>query len=222
MTYDAHCHGVRADAGDVAGCLASGDPRDDGALEGLARVHGLHLARGVHPWWAHEVDTARVLDGLVDVPLDAVGELGLDRLRGDLAAQEASARLQLDFADARGLPVVLHCVRAHVRLLELLGPAHTGLVHAWTGSAELAVAFVRRGLHVSFGRALLASPRIAAAAGVVPDDRLLVESDGEAPSPVLTAVIERLAALRGWSVDTLVRRTEANARALFPRPTGAP
>ena len=212
--YDAHLHGV---GGPTAGCLAAGDPAELESLPELARAHGLHLALGVHPWWAHTVDTAAVLEHLEDHPLDAVGELGLDRLRGDLEAQTASARLQLDWAARRDLPVVLHCVRAHAALLDLL-PAHqAGLVHAWTGSPELADRFVRRGLHLSFGRALLRSPKVARAAATIPADRLLVESDGIAPSPDLPPVIEHLASIRGWSVDDTVRRTYENARALFPR-----
>jgi TatD DNase family protein len=214
--FDAHLHlGTTAMSG---GCVAAGDPAELGEVERFARAHGLHLALGVHPWWAHSVDVAAELDALRTVPLDAVGEFGLDPLRGEARAQERSVRLQVAFASERDLPVVLHCVRAHDRLLTLLAPRHEGLVHAWTGSAQQARRFVARGLCVSFGKALLRSSKIQAAAVIVPDDYLLLESDGPGGGDLLP-VAECLAGLRGWSTADLVRKTDQNARRVFPRDT---
>lgn len=214
--FDAHFHAVAPEGG-ARGCLAAGDPAELDTLVELAREHGLHLALGIHPWWAHTVDVEAILERIDALPLDAVGEVGLDRLRGDPVAQERSVRLQVAWAQRRDLPVVLHCVRAHARLLELLPASMQGLAHAWTGSPELATSFVRRGLHLSFGPALLRSPKVARAAGCVPAERLLVESDATTPSARLDEVIRRLAEIRGWSVQETVSKTCENARVLFPR-----
>ncbi len=211
--YDAHAHTVVTRTDAPWGCLASGDPADERILVQNARRYGLDLARGVHPWWAHRVDTEAVLRSLEQHPPDAIGEFGLDALRGDREAQLHSARLQLDFARRRGLPVVLHCVRAHGALLKLLPPKTRGLVHGWSGSAELAAAFVARGLHISFGKALLRSRKIARAAREIPATALLVESDGLLGA--VEPVVRRLAELRGWSSERTAHILNANAHVLF-------
>lgn len=213
--YDAHLH-VHPGA-PAAGCVAAGDPAELRNVVAYARRNRLHLALGVHPWWAAStaLDDLRAL--LDDTVLDGVGECGLDRLRGDQEAQERGVVAHLSYARERSLPVVFHCVRAHDRLLALLDEPVAGLVHGYTGSAQQAERFVERGLHVSFGRALLGSAKIRDAACAVPDDRLLVESDAEQPTDVLAEVTAALAELRGWSIATTVRKTHENARALFPR-----
>ena len=66
---------------------------------------------GVHPWDAATQDAATLGQRLGGA--QAVGETGLDFVRGaDRAAQLSALRTQLRLARERGLPVVLHCVRA--------------------------------------------------------------------------------------------------------------
>lgn len=214
--YDAHLHVHPAPP--AHGCVAAGDPAKLNEVAQFADQHGLHIALGLHPWWAGTTDVHELLAGLDPTSLDAVGEVGLDTLRGDQDAQPAVVRAQLAYARAHALPVVLHCVRAHEALLKLLKeqPVH-GMIHAWTGSPELVDRFVAGGLYLSFGRALFRSSKIQRAALRVPADRLLVESDGEYPNTRVDDVVVELAALRGWSTADLVRKTNGNAARLFPR-----
>lgn len=71
---------------------------------------------GVHPWDAATQDAATLGQRLGGA--QAVGETGLDFVRGaDRAAQLSALRTQLRLARERGLPVVLHCVRAFEPLM---------------------------------------------------------------------------------------------------------
>lgn len=195
-------------------CIAAADPAHWARVIRTARRYGCHFTLGIHPWFDTAADC---LDRIEALDPDGLGEIGLDRVRSH-PRQAELARLQLARADR---PVVLHCVRAHDDLLGLLKATdvRAGLVHAWTGSLQQAQRFVDQGLHLSFGPALLRSPKIQDAARWCPAERLLVETDGETTEGLsrLDAVLACLAALRQVEVDTLITTTATNARTLFPR-----
>ena len=201
---------------DADRCIAAGDPAHWERVVQAAALHRAHFALGIHPWF--DADPA-LLDTLDAHQPDALGEIGLDALRPH-ANQATTARLQLE--RAQGRVVVLHCVRAHAELLALLKQTgvRLGLVHAWTGSPELAERFVEHGLHLSFGPALLGSPKIQEAARRTPTERLLIETDGQNTAGLqrLPAVLQALADARGESVDQVRDTTATNAHRLFPRP----
>jgi len=198
------------------------------------RVHG---ACGLHP---RVVDAARVslqLDALAAQiararPI-AIGECGLDAREAmpDLDDQVRALEGAILLARAHDLPVIFHVVRATERFLDVIARFEgvRGVVHGFTGAAEVARALVERGLFVSFGGAVtdLRARRARAAARAVPIDRLLVESDtpdhpaaGLAASEpsMLPVVVRALAALRGDDEEAVARATAENARGLFGLP----
>ncbi|RMF17590.1 MAG: TatD family deoxyribonuclease [Gammaproteobacteria bacterium] len=161
-----------------------------GVMEVCRRVAGAGFALGVHPWYAHcypDVDASRLknaigqaLDG--GLPVVAVGEAGLDRLRGAMAAQIEWLRVQVECANEFGLPLILHCVRRHGQLLEFLTryrPACGFVVHGFSGAPELAGQYIRLGGYLGLGRALCRPdwPHWPAFFEQVPLERILVETD---------------------------------------------
>lgn len=204
---------------------------------------GMRGAYGVHPFWAHEVtsvDLAGVLAhlerALADEAIVAVGECGLDRPcaeRGaaSLAWQADLLEQQLRIAQRAQLPVILHCVRAHGRLIEILdalGPLPKGgVLHAYSGSAELIPRYVEHGMYFGFGGAVTkpAFARVRQALLRVPDDRLVLETDAPDQSPAwrsarnepaeLLGIAQVVADLRGVPLAALASQTSANARGLF-------
>jgi TatD DNase family protein len=249
--FDAHCHLTHAAFElDVQAVLARA--RDAGVTRihapgfdpaSFSRGRGLEgVVRGVglHPWWISSVPDDAMLAGLAAMraaiaegDVVSIGEVGLDRGSkhgNSIARQTRALELQLALARETSLPVVLHCVDAHGRMIELLerhGPFE-GVVHGFSGEPEMALRYVALGLHVSFGP-LVTVPtarRARAAAVVVPDDRLLVESDAPDQRPygatatrsepaVLGTVIDALAVLRGTTSAHVGDVTYANAARLF-------
>jgi TatD DNase family protein len=202
---------------------------------------------GIHPWVAATLDDAgldrmmaaleRALENTPRVV--AIGESGLDGYtdahKVALDRQEASMRRHLGLAARTGLPIVLHSVKAHAPILRVLKdagiPDAGGVVHSFSGSAELARAYVALGLHVSFSGTLTfgRSRRLQEAAIAVPDDRLLIETDApdQTPEPHrgtpnqpanLPLVASALAELRGSTPAHIASVTSANARRLFGLP----
>jgi TatD DNase family protein len=135
------------------------------------------VAVGVHPWFAG--DTAELLAVARSEGVDAIGEVGLDALRGDLDEQLVRLRSQLQVAAELDLPVVLHCVRAHHLMLpELRRFGVRGFLHAYSGGPHLVSQYLALGFHFSVGRAVhRPGKRLRAALAAIPDDRLLAESD---------------------------------------------
>ncbi len=178
----AHAAGVRSV---VVPGLHAGQWR--GARD-LARRHGLVYAVGTHPWALGAIEAGAPL-----VPHDtedalAIGECGLDgTIATPLADQEAALRVQLSRARDLGLPVILHCVRAHDAMLALLrtfAPLR-GVLHAYSGGVGRVPAYVATGLHLAFGGAITweGARRPVEALRAVPRERLLAESDAPDQCP---------------------------------------
>lgn len=181
----------------------------------LARRHGLVYAVGTHPWalGAIEAGAPLVPDDTEDAL--AIGECGLDgTIATPLADQEAVLRVQLARARDLGLPLILHCVRAHDAMLALLrtfAPLR-GVLHAYSGGAARVPAYIATGLHLAFGGAITweGARRPVEALRAVPRERLLAESDApdQCPRPwrgrsepaYLPVVIQAMERLRGESL----------------------
>lgn len=111
---------------------------------------------GLHPWWVGEdwrekAEKVREKARLSNVW--AIGECGLDRLRGGaLATQTEAFRAQLDIAREVGKPVIVHCVKAYDILLGMITPEDKVIVHGFRGKPELAKQIMAKGALLSFGQ----------------------------------------------------------------------
>ncbi|WP_373048901.1 TatD family hydrolase [Vulgatibacter sp.] len=216
----------------------------DGLLA-LVEQGGGHLScgLGIHPQEIPTLDPAdddrsirRLGDLLEAGHAVAVGECGLDAPTaengGSMERQVRLLEAQLGLARDLELPVILHVFRCQgeaVRVLERFGKLPAGgVLHSYSGSAELVKRWSRLDLHFSFTGPVTfeRSRRIHEAARAVPADRLLLESDapdqppaghrGERNEPAfLPEVARALAALRGEDAEELAARTTLNARRLF-------
>lgn len=140
------------------------------------------ISVGIHPWNADKVDEAvwqRLAAMLDDPRVVAIGEIGLDRARGpQMDVQQDVFRRQLVMAEERGLPVVIHSVRATDLLLALrkaLKPKVQWIFHGYRGNAAQARQLLDAGIDLSFG--LKYNPE---AYDAVPPDRRYHETDMDA------------------------------------------
>lgn len=201
---------------------------------------GMIYGAGVHPWWVDELyaggfDKA-VLQTQLTAELEkpacrAVGECGLDvRIGTPMDLQQQVLAVQLAVAAECDRPVVLHCVKAHNELLQMLDASGVkrGVVHAFGGSQELARQYWRRGFYLGIGGTITyeRARKTRAAVQQLPLEALLLETDapdmplagrqGARNSPAyLPEVAGVLAQLRGETLEKVAAVTTANARALF-------
>jgi TatD DNase family protein len=196
----------------------------------------LRFTAGVHPHDAADFDPVRdpeAIAELLAMGAVAVGECGLDyhydHSPRDLQRRAFAAQLALA-RDARK-PVVVHTREAEADTRAMVQEAGssgiTGVLHCYTGSIALAEAALAVGWYVSFsGIVTFKKWTDDALLRLVPDNRLLVESDSPYLAPVphrgkrnepswVSFTVAKLATVRGVNADALGELTIANARRFF-------
>lgn len=176
---------------------------------------GIELrTEGVHPWDADMQLVATLGERLSDA--QAVGETGLDFVHGpSREVQTEALRAQLRLARERGLPVVLHCVRAFEPLMRELAACEPRAVifHGFIGSPEQARQALTKGYFLSFGERAFASPKTLAALRETPLSQLFLETD-DSPVPI-EEIYARAAEAKGVPTEVLQRATLANYERIF-------
>lgn len=126
---------------------------------------GLYAAFGLHPYFLaehHNQDLLALREYLTryqDHPkLCAVGEIGLDFLLTDLDRQRQIDLFeqQLELAAEFNLPVIIHARRANAQVtacLKLAKLPRAGIIHAFSGSYEEAMEYIKLGFLLGFGGA---------------------------------------------------------------------
>lgn len=202
-------------------------------LKMTSTLPGCLAAPGVHPLAAESwnEDTASRLLELLDNPRAvAIGEIGLDghleQPSGEI--QEQALRGQLRLAREAGVPILLHCRKATGRLLEILSQEQAadcgGVWHAFSGSLDTAQAAIKLNFAIAFGGPLTwpGARRGPEVLQKLPAEWIVLESDAPDMTPhphrgkpnrpaFLSLVAERVAELRGWSLEETARITTANA-----------
>jgi TatD DNase family protein len=202
---------------------------------GLAQKYGFVWASaGIHPHGAKDAppDYIERLGALLSRPkVQAVGEIGLD-YHYDFSPRETQLAVferQLGLALELDMPVIVHDREAHADTLRLLKKHRPkGVVHCYSGSAELARELLKLGLYIGFtGVVTFANARkTIEAARAVPLERLLIETDCPYMAPVpfrgrrceasrVVKTAEALAAIKQVPVEGLAAATDENARRLY-------
>lgn len=225
----------------ICGILCAGT-NPENTLECIALAESdsrIWASAGMHPGDSRFVsrgDEPAVLDKirkLLDHPrVCALGEIGLDYHYGgeDKAQQKLFFDSQLSMAEEVGLPVIVHDREAHGDTFDIIR-AHkgvTGVMHSFSGSAESAKELVRMGWYISFSGPVTYknAHNLREAAAVVPDERILVETDAPYLTPVphrgkinLSMYMEHtakaVADARGADIDIFCSKTVENTLRLF-------
>src|SRR5437588_12919719 len=204
----------------------------------LAKAHpGVVFAGvGVHP---HDATTYNDKVGVpcrelsLDPVVVAIGEFGLDyfRMRSPREVQREVFCAHLELARACDLPCIIHVRDSHDDVIELLrayGEGLRGVFHCFSGDvAQAEECLTFEGFMISFAGPLTrqgnALPEVAR---MVPLERVLVETDSPylVPQPLrakrneplfVKHVAEKLAGIRGMTLEEIAKVTSANTARLF-------
>jgi TatD DNase family protein len=225
---------------DEAGCA--------GAVELSGRYDFVYAAVGLHPHDAKDF-SARLFDrikawveegrrtgpegeGAGRPKVVGIGEIGLD-YHYDFSPRDVQREVfetQLAFARETDLPVIVHSREAEEDTLSILrrSGVSKGVLHCFSGDMKMAEEALAMGLHISFAGTVTfkKSAVIAEVAGMVPDQRLLVETDAPylAPTPYrgkrnepayVMETARFIAGLRRITLEDIDRITSLNAKRLF-------
>jgi TatD DNase family protein len=205
----------------------------------LAERHDwIYATVGVHPHDARHFEEhhAEQIRKLAQHPkVVAMGEIGLDYHydHSPREIQKLTLIRQLELAREARLPIVIHCRDAWADLTEII-QAHwqssglRGVLHCFSGDRQDALKFLDWGFQISFAGNVTykKAENLRWAAGEIPLDRLLTETDcpylapvpyrGKRNEPAFVIEVTRtLAALRHLNAEELGEITARNFERLF-------
>ncbi|MBP3197788.1 MAG: TatD family hydrolase [Butyrivibrio sp.] len=209
------------------------------ALELANEYEYIYAAVGVHP---SDTEQLEADDKAIEVlgqycsneKCVAVGEIGLDYHWPDPSPdiQKKWFIRQLGLAREKKLPVVIHSRDAAADTLQIMKQEHAeeigGVVHCFSYSKEIARQCVDMGFYIGIGGVLTFKNgrKMVEVVKEIPMDKILLETDCPylAPEPFrgkrnsslyLPYVVEKMAEIKGISVDEVIKITEANALEMY-------
>ena len=194
----------------------------------------IYASAGIHPHLASRFDPAdadRFKELLAHPKCIAVGEMGLDYHR-DLSprtTQRAAFSYQLALAKALDMPVIVHDRDAHADTLSILREyGCRGVMHCFSGSAEMAEQLIALGFYISFPGVITYpnARRSHEAIRAIPREFIMIETDAPYLPPVphrgqrndsryLRYTCQTLADILDISYEEAAKLTADNARRCF-------
>ena len=244
--FDTHCHFETTDADEISAVLArakaagverlvavGGSPAlNDAALAAAGLANDVLYAVGFDRDQIHQSPTHPLKQSNNQTLSPAAwGEIGLDYHYSPETRKEQRELFasQLEEARRRDLPVIIHTREAADDTLALLREIPSrGVIHCFTGNPDEARAYLDRGFFISISGIVTfkAADNVRESALVVPDDRVLIETDAPFLAPVpmrgnknepafVKYTCEFLAKLRGMAPEDFAELTFANAERVF-------
>jgi TatD DNase family protein len=200
----------------------------------------VYAAIGIHP---HDADTAKEEDftqlqaWAAHPKVVAIGEMGLDYYRNlsPRETQQQVFRRQLELARFVKKPIIIHDRDAHGDIMTILHEEYRdipgGVMHCYSGSAEMAKEIIKLGLAVSIAGPVTFhnSRKLHEVIEQVPLEWLLIETDAPylTPEPYrgkrnessyVRFVAEKIAEIKGLPVEKIAEITSINAKRIFSLP----
>lgn len=209
------------------------------AAEQAKKYDNMYTAIGIHPSDTRFLsDLDRELSDIEALIKDksnkcvCLGEIGLDYHYPDTdkERQHRYFEAQMELAGALKMPICIHDRESHGDIMEMIRrfPDVKGVLHSFSGSAEMAEELVSLGYMISFSGTLTFTnarkPREVAA--ILPHDRVLIETDCPylAPHPLrgslnhsgnLKYTNAALAGIFGITEEECAALTSENAKRFF-------
>ncbi len=208
-----------------------------------AQFDFVYVSVGVHPHDAKSLNEEKFIElkNLAQSPkVIAIGEIGLDFFydHSERDTQKLWFERQLAYAIEIDMPVIIHNRDAHEETFDILekgckaahaqGKTLRGVIHCYSGSAEMAKRFLNLGFYIAFGGAITFknARKSHEAIETVPLTKLFIETDCPylAPEPFrgkrntsayLKYVVDKIAEIKGISHEEVAVQTYANAKELF-------
>jgi TatD DNase family protein len=207
------------------------------AVELTRKSQNIYATVGIHPHDAKTLDD-QTLEKIYNLALNpqvvAIGEIGLDYYRNlsPVEQQKKAFVEQIKIARELGKPVVIHDRDAHQDVLDIIkkekAGINGGIMHCYSGHLPLALELIKEGFYISFAGPLTFknAKKTHEVAQKINIDRVLVETDcpyltpephrGKRNEPAYVKLVaQKLAELRGMTLEEISRITSANSRRVF-------
>lgn len=146
-------------------------------------------AFGLHPWYVREAKPdwpQRLAEFLERFPNALIGESGLDSVKNtDDEPQNSIFYRHIRLAEEFKRPLIIHAVKAQNWLENYWDILPEKFVfHSYNGKREVLKKIIHTGGYVSFSFSVLRNKDFEELVNMVPNDKILLETDGPYQSPV--------------------------------------
>lgn len=207
------------------------------AVELSKRYPSVYAAVGIHPHDAKSADdlTLELIRQLAKSPkVCAIGEIGLD-FHYDFSPRDVQRQVfinQIHMAKALNLPIIIHDREANQEIFDTLSnhkAFETGvLMHCYSGSAELAKEYIKRGAMLSIAGPVTFdnAKKLKQVVETIGLEHLMIETDAPYLTPMphrgkrneaayVTFVAKQIALIKGITFEEVSETTYANAKSFF-------
>lgn len=205
------------------------------AIEIAEKYPFIYATVGLHPTEAKEVieeDFILLREQLKHPKVVGVGECGLDFYwdKEHVEEQKSVFRRQIELSKEYKKPLIIHMRDATEATYNVLKEYKdlAGVMHCYSGSAEMAPRFIELGMYISLGGPVTFKNghKPKQVASTIDENHLLIETDSPYLSPHpfrgktnepsrVKLVAEEIARLRNVSYEKIADLTTENARRLF-------
>ncbi len=211
------------------------------AIELAKKYDFIYAAVGVHPneIAENEEEISKQISqikGIVNKneKIVAIGEIGLDNhwVKDQKELQRYAFLEQIKLANELNLPIVIHSRDAIMETIEILKgkvvPEKKGILHCCQLNRDLVKAGLEAGFYISFAGAVTfkSSKNANEIIGMVPNDRILIETDCPYLSPEpnrgkrndsrnVKYIAEKIASVKEMPVEEVARITYENGKRIF-------
>ncbi|MGL4797968.1 MAG: TatD family hydrolase [Cellulosilyticaceae bacterium] len=207
----------------------------DASIKLAEQYDFIYASVGVHP---HDVkdmteeDLVKLKEWAAHPKVKAIGEIGLDFYynHSEEEQQVFWFQKQLKLAKELEMPVIIHSRDASQQTFDMIQASgiKEGVIHCFSGSKELAKEYVKRGFYIGIGGALTFknAKKTVEVVESIPVEAILIETDCPYLTPVphrgkrndstyLLHVVEKIAEIKGVSVQEIADISSENAKKLF-------
>lgn len=199
----------------------------------------IYATVGVHPHQAAETNDEEMdwlREQLQHPRVVGLGECGLDYfyMNSPKEVQQSVFRKHAELSLETDMPLIIHTRDAEEDTIDILqgvaqGRMYRGLIHCFSGSSALVEACLEMGFYFSISGLVTFVKSLHKPIKTIPLDRLLIETDAPylAPSPhrgernepaFVRHTAEKLAKVKGVSLEELAEYTTRNTRTVFRLP----
>ena len=221
------------------------EPKQWATASDIASAHtDMYIGVGLHPWWVEKSLSPQNIENHLfklkkelheNISLSrcvAIGECGLDSsIETPMQLQQQVLDVHLQLAQEISLPLIIHCRKAHNELFAQLREYNLqagGVIHAFSGSYELAARYWSMGFRLGIGGTITyeRANKTREAVKQLPLESILLETDapdmplqgnqGQRNSPEhIVDVAQTLALLRNEPIEKIAAQTTQNSQTLF-------
>lgn len=194
-----------------------------------------YLAIGYHPEVANDIneeDLIKLEQLIIKNKPVAIGEIGLDYywVKDNKDKQKWLFRKQIELAKKYNLPIIIHSRDAIADTLEIVKEFDgiKGVMHAYSGSLEMAKEFIKKGFYLGIGGVITFNNAKSLKEVVMNIDlsKILLETDCPYLTPVpfrgkrnessyIPLIAKKIAEIKEITIEEVSNITDENVKTLF-------